>query len=101
MKKKLLLCALMVQSSSMLFAQSARTDINTVITNWIIPGACLCIIVGFIVHVINNLDGLRGKNGASKSEAWLAVGEGVAYVLAIVVAIGFVATTLASMAFAI
>ncbi|WP_163176070.1 hypothetical protein [Bacteroides sp. 51] len=101
MKKKLFISSMMLMASNMLFAQSARGDINGAINDWIVPASAFVLVIGFIILVANNLDGLRGKNGTSKSEAWLAVGEGVAYIFIVVVAIGAIASKVSSMSFSI
>lgn len=101
MKKKLITCGMMLQASSTLFAQNSRGDINTMISSWLIPVVGLCLIGGFIFVVVQNFDGLRGKNGANKAEAWWAVGEGIIFVVLGVGAITFVASKLAGMNFSI
>lgn len=103
MKKKILLFALMIQVSSVLFAQTAnsRSDINSMINSWIIPVVGLLLLIGFLALVIHNIDAIRGKNGLSKQDGWLSVGEGMAFVVVAVAAIGFVANKLAGMNFSI
>lgn len=68
MKKKLVSLILMLQVSEILSAQTinARTDLNNILTNYILPVAGLLLFLGFIVLVIANLDSIRGKNGASE-----------------------------------
>jgi hypothetical protein len=98
MKKKLLICALMIQSSSA-FAQNSRSEINSLISSWIIPVVGLLMLIGFLALVVHNIDGLRGKNGLSKQDAWIAVGEGMIFVVVGISAFGYVASRLASMNF--
>jgi len=99
MKKKIFVAALMVQSSSLLFAQNSRSDINSLLSSWIIPVVGLLMFVGFAVLVIANFDGIRGKNGTDSNEAWMSVGKGMIYVVLGVAAFGWVASKLASMNF--
>lgn len=103
MKKKILLCVLMTNMSSALFAQSvnARTEVNTIITTIIIPVCALGLLIGFIALCWQNQEGLRGKNGASKQDAWFSVGEGMIFVFIVIAAIGAVAAKLTSMSFSI
>lgn len=81
MKKKFVLFSLLLMASSGAFAQTnARTDINTMITNVILPVFGLGMLAGFLGLLWHNFEGLRGKNGLSKQDAWLSVGEGMVYV---------------------
>lgn len=103
MKKKVLFFVLMLQASTSMFAQSAnsRADINSMISSWIVPAVGLLMLGGFIGLVIHNQEALRGKNGLSKQDGWLSVGEGMIYVVFGVAAMGFVASKLAGMNFTI
>ena len=103
MKKKLVSLILMLQVSEILSAQTinARTDLNNILTNYILPVAGLLLFLGFIVLVIANLDSLRGKNGASAEEGWMNVGKGTAFIFVILTLLGAIANKLASMSFQI
>lgn len=102
MKKKFVLCGLMLQVSSGLFAAGdARSEINSLISTWLIPILGLCFIASFIVLVLTNSDGLRGKNGASKYEAWIAVAEGMIFVVVGIAALYFIVNRVSTMAFSI
>lgn len=63
MKKKLISLVLILQVSEALSAQTinARTDLNNILTNYILPVAGLLLFLGFIILVIANLDSIRGK----------------------------------------
>lgn len=101
MKKKLFLFTLMLQASSSLFAQSARTDINSLMSTWLIPIVGFLMLAAFIGLVIHNMDALLGKNGLSKQDGWINVGTGLIYVACGIAAISFVATKVAGMNFTI
>ncbi len=103
MKKKLVLLTLMLQVSEMLPAQTinARTDLNNILTNYILPAAGLLLFTGFVILVIANLDSIRGKNGASAEEGWMNVGKGTAFIFVILTLLGAIANKLASMSFQI
>lgn len=103
MKKKIILFGMMLQASSSLFAQSAnsRTDINSMLGSWLIPAIGLLMLGGFIALVIANQEALRGKNGLSKQDGWIAVGEGMIFVVVGIAAIGFIAQKLSGMNFTI
>lgn len=51
MKKKLILLVLILQVSEMLSAQTvnARTDLNNILTNYILPVAGLLLFIGFVI----------------------------------------------------
>ena len=101
MKKKIVLLGLMLQASSSMFAQTAnsRSDINSMLSSWLIPAIGL--LGGFIGLVIYNQEALRGKNGLSKQDGWISVGEGMIFIVVGIAAIGFIASKLASMNFSI
>lgn len=103
MKKKLVSLTLMLQVSEMLSAQTinARTDLNNILTNYILPAAALLLFTGFVILVIANLDSIRGKNGASAEEGWMNVGKGTAFIFVILTLLGAIANKLASMSFQI
>lgn len=101
MKKKLFLLTLMLQASSSLFAQNARTDINSLMSTWLIPVVAFLILASFLGLVIHNMDALLGKNGLSKQEGWINVVLGIVYVACGIAAIGLVATKVAGMNFTI
>ena len=50
MKKKIVLLGLMLQASSSMFAQTAnsRSDINSMLSSWLIPAIGLLMLGGFI-----------------------------------------------------
>lgn len=93
----------MLQVSEMLSAQTinARTDLNNILTNYILPAAGLLLFTGFVILVIANLDSIRGKNGASAEEGWMNVGKGTAFIFVILTLLGAIANKLASMSFQI
>ena len=99
MKKKIVLLGLMLQASSSMFAQTAnsRSDINSMLSSWLIPAIGLLMLGGFIGLVIYNQEALRGKNGLSKQDGWISVGEGMIFIVVGIAAIGFIASKLASM----
>ncbi len=102
MKKRIITLSLMLHASSMLFAQAnSRSDINSMLNSWLIPAIGLLMLGGFIALVIANQEALRGKNGLSKQDGWIAVGEGMIYIVVGVAAIGFIAGKLAGMNFSI
>lgn len=103
MKKKLISLVLILQVSEALSAQTvnARTDVNNILTSYIIPIGGLLLFVGFLGFVIANLDTLKGKNGASAEEGWMNVGKGTAYIFVILSLLGAIANKLASMNFQI
>lgn len=103
MKKKIVLLGLMLQASSSMFAQTAnsRSDINSMLSSWLIPIVSALMLTGFIGLVVHNQDALRGKNGLSKQDGWISVGEGMIFVVLGIAAIGFIASKLASMNFSI
>ena len=101
MKKKLLMCTLMFQTSSVLFAQNSRSDINSLLSSWVAPVVGFGILLGFLGLVIQNFDAIRGKNGLSKQDGWLAVGEGIIYVVLVISAIVFVASKVAGINFTV
>ncbi len=103
MKKKLISLILTLQVPEMLSAQviNARSDLNNILTNYILPVAGLLLFLGFIVLVIANLDSIRGKNGASAEEGWMNVGKGTAFIFVILTLLGAIANKLASMSFQI
>ena len=103
MKKKIVLLGLMLQASSSMFAQTAnsRSDINSMLSSWLIPAIGLLMLGGFIGLVIYNQEALRGKNGLSKQDGWISVGEGMRFIVVGIAAIGFIASKLASMNFSI
>ena len=103
MKKKIVLLGLMLQASSSMFAQTAnsRSDINCMLSSWLIPAIGLLMLGGFIGLVIYNQEALRGKNGLSKQDGWISVGEGMIFIVVGIAAIGFIASKLASMNFSI
>lgn len=87
----------------MLSAQvvNARTDLNSILTNVVLPVAAFLLFLGLIILIIANLDSIRGKNGASAEEGWMNVGKGVAYIFVILTILGAIATKLATMNFSI
>ena len=103
MKKKLVSLTLMLQVSEILSAQTinARTDLNNILTNYILPAAGLLLFTVFVILVIANLDSIRGKNGASAEEGWMNVGKGTAFIFVILTLLGAIANKLASMSFQI
>lgn len=102
MKKKFLL-SFSAYMPAMMYAQSAssRTEINSMLQSWIIPIMGLIVFTAFAILVFVNLDALRGKNGLSKEEGWMNVGQGVIYVVLGISILGFVASKLAGMSFTI
>lgn len=103
MKKRIILLTLLLQVSSALFAQTAnsRSDINSMLSSWLIPAIGLVMLGGFVGLVIHNQEALRGKNGLSKQDGWISVGEGMIFIVVGIAAIGFIASKLASMNFSI
>ena len=103
MKKKLVSLILMLQVSEILSAQTinARTDLNNILTNYILPVGGVLLFLGFLVLVIANLDCLWGNNGASAEEGWMNVGKGTAFIFVILTLLGAIANKLASMSFQI
>lgn len=104
MKKKLLFLFMLVLSHDSLFAQtgsSSRSEINSMLSSWLIPVIGLGLLLGFVALVWNNIDAIRGKNGLSKQDGWMAVGEGMIFVILGIGAIGFVAHKIASMNFTV
>lgn len=103
MKKIILLGILSCLSTSRLLAQGpqSRTEINTMLNSWLVPVLGLGLLIGFAGLVWHNIDGIRGKNGASKQDAWTAVGEGMIFVILGIAAIGYVANKVATMSFSI
>lgn len=92
---------LMVQVSSILSAQNSRTDINSVLSSWIWPIVGLGFLLSFAGLIWHNWDALRGKNGLSAQDGWMAVGLGLVYVLVGLTALQWVATKVASMNYSI
>ena len=90
MKKKIVLLGLLLQASSSMFAQTAnsRSDINSMLSSWLIPAIGLLMLGGFIGLVIYNQEALRGKNGLSKQDGWISVGEGMIFIVVGIAAIG-------------
>ena len=43
----------------------SRTEINTMLNSWLVPVLGLGLLIGFAGLVWHNIDGIRGKNGAS------------------------------------
>jgi hypothetical protein len=99
--KKIISIAMMAAMSLPLFAQNSRTDINSMLNSWFVPVIGLGLFVGFVGLVWHNIDAIRGKNGASKQDGWMAVGEGMVYIVLVVAALTFVASKLAGMTFSI
>ena len=85
MKKKIVLLGLLLQASSSMFAQTAnsRSDINSMLSSWLIPAIGLLML------------------GLSKQDGWISVGEGMIFIVVGIAAIGFIASKLASMNFSI
>jgi hypothetical protein len=102
MKKKLLLSAIIGTFSNLVFAQtSARSDINTAISNWIIPILGFLFIVGTVITILHNMDGIRGKAGADQKEAWFNVGQTVVYILVGISIIYFVVSKVTAISFTV
>ena len=103
MKKFILVGAFSCLTNLSLFAQGlqSRTEINSMLNSWLVPVLGLGLIIGFAGLVWHNIDGIRGKNGASKQDAWTAVGEGMIFVILGIAAIGYVANKVAAMNFSI
>ena len=103
MKKRIVLLTLILQVSSALFAQTANSlsDINSMLSSWLKPAIGLVMLGGFVGLVIHNQEALRGKNGLSKQDGWISVGEGMIFIVVGIAAIGFIASKLASMNFSI
>lgn len=101
MKKKILLFALMIQVSELLMAEDGKSIVNQFLTNWIIPAVGLLLVAAFVNQVVHNLDGLRGKNGASQSEAWTEVGKAAAFVVFGIALLYLVAQQVSSISFSI
>lgn len=102
MKKRILL-VLLIGFPTIMSAQSinSRTDINSMLQSWIIPIMGIIMFLAFAVLVFVNLDALRGKNGLSKEEGWMNVGQGLVYIVLGIAALSFVASKLAGMSFTI
>jgi hypothetical protein len=85
------------------FAQmaSSRTEINSMLSSWLVPAIGLLMFLCFAVLLLINMDGLRGKNGASQEEAWLNVGKGMLFVVLGIASLTFVASKISSMNFTI
>lgn len=81
MKKKILFFVSLLLVSQYLMAEDGRSIINNILTTWVIPFVSFLLTVNFANQVYHNMDGLRGKNGASQSEAWTEVGKAAAYIL--------------------
>lgn len=103
MKKKIVLLIFLLFEHTISFAQSAtsRSEINSILSSWIVPAIGLLMFLAFAVLVIINLDALRGKNGMSQEEGWMNVGKGMIFVVLGVAALGFVASKLATMNFTV
>jgi len=102
MKKKLLLSAIIGTCSNMAFAQtSARTDINSAITNWLIPIMGLLFIVGVTITILHNLDGIRGKQGTDQKEAWFNVIQTVVFILVGISILYFVVSKVSAISFSV
>lgn len=100
MKKKLILCVMLLQVSSALFAQgNAKAEINSILNSWMVPVLALGLFGGFAALVWHNQDAIRGKNGLSKQDGWFAVGEGMIFVVFGMAAFTFVAGKLSGMSF--
>lgn len=91
----------MTMVSSGVFAQSSRTDINSALSTWIWPVVGFGFLCCFARLVWVNWDAIQGKGGLQKQDGWLAVGEGLIYVLVICTALGFVAGKVAAMNYSI
>lgn len=102
MKKKIFLLTLLTQMSLNSFAAGdGKSEINSLIGSWLIPGCAIMFVLFFIGLCIYHADGLRGRNGLSKSDAWTAVFEGLAIVLVIISAVGALVAKLAAWNFQI
>lgn len=101
MKKKLFLFALLIPISNLLMAEDGKSIVNQFMTNWIIPAIGLLLVAGFVNQIVHNFDGLRGKNGASQSEAWTEVGKAAAFVVFGIALLYLVAQQVSSISFSI
>lgn len=102
MKKSFFTFSLLVCSATQLFAQNtARTDINQAIQNWMIPTIALLFIVGTVLSILHNMDGIRGKQGADQKEAWMNVFQHVIYILIGITVLYFVANKVSSINFSV
>ena len=81
MKKKLLLLSALLSFSTLAFSQTtARSDINTAFSSWLIPIMAVLFIVGTGIVIFHNMDALRGKSGTDQKEAWFNLFLHVVYV---------------------